>query len=465
MKKPLIKLTLAASLSFGALGTQAVMAKPVEASQFQQNFFFDQIVTKAINANYMYRNIDHLAQNPRVAGTEAEDQAVEFIKQQFKKYGYKAEVQPFTFYGYTAPHTIELNVDGYEGALKPASFTYSVSGNVSGDLVYGGLGKPEELAALDLTGKIVLIKRGELSFGEKVLNAAAAGAAGVIIYNNASGAMNGTLGEASDDYVPAVALTKAEGEALLGSLEEKGTLTASLKVEGARTGESVSHNVVATKKPTTKLRDTKEIIVIGAHHDSVAGAPGANDDASGTAMTLELARIFKLLPTDTEIRFVTFGAEELGLLGSTHYVNSLSDDEKSRMVANFNLDMVGSKDAGDLVLTTLDGQPNLVTDLAQASSTRLNGQATPIAQGGRSDHVPFAEAGISAALFIHSPSEPWYHTPDDTIDKISKDKLKDVAKIVGSAVYQQAQIDRKFLKPKMKPQEVEPQLFQEQNIK
>ncbi|PMY01027.1 aminopeptidase, partial [Pseudomonas sp. MPR-R5A] len=92
------------------------------------------------------------------------------------------------------------------------------------------------------------------------------------------------------------------------------------------------------------------------------------------------------LPTDTEIRFITFGAEELGLIGSTHYVGTLTDDEISRTVANFNLDMVGSRDAGDLVLTTLDGQPNLVTDLARAASTRLKGEPTPIAQGGRSDH-------------------------------------------------------------------------------
>jgi len=59
----------------------------------------------------------------------------------------------------------------------------------------------------------------------------------------------------------------------------------------------------------------------------VAGAPGANDDASGTAMVLELARVFKTLPTDTELRFGTFGAEEVGLLGSEHYVSELSEDE------------------------------------------------------------------------------------------------------------------------------------------
>lgn len=182
-------------------------------------------------------------------------------------------------------------------------------------------------------------------------------------------------------------------------------------------------------------------------------------------MTLELARVFKNIPTDSEIRFITFGAEELGLLGSRHYVENLSDKEQDSIIANFNLDMVGSRDAGDLVMLTADGEPNLVTELAQKSSLKLNGAATPYGQGGRSDHVPFAEAGIPAALFIHSPSEPWYHTPEDTIDKISKDKLQDTAEIVGSAIYDQAKFDRKLPKPKKGKKHKTPHLYQEQEVK
>ncbi|MEH7346148.1 M28 family peptidase [Bacillus sp. JJ1532] len=451
MKKPLLSMALATTLAFGAVGTSAVFAKPNEVGQAQPVNVFDHKVIDKINAENIYKNIEHLSKTPRVAGTEAEEQAVKYIKEQFESYGYDVELQPFTFYGYTPPSSIELNVNGYDGVLKPSSFTYTVSGNVSGDLVYANLGKKEELANTDLTGKIALIKRGDISFAEKVLNAAEKGAAGVIIFNNTGGAVNGTLGEANDKYVPAVSLTQAEGEALLAKLNAGTELRTSLKIEGAKAGESLSHNVIATKKPTNKQKDTGKVIVVGAHHDSVAGAPGANDDASGTATTLELARVFKNVPTDTEIKFITFGAEELGLIGSTYYVNNLSDDEQERTIANFNLDMVGSRDAGDLVLLTLDGKPNLVTELAQASSTRLNGEPTPYGQGGRSDHVPFAEAGIPAALFIHSPSEPWYHTPEDSIDKISKEKLQDVAEIVGAAVYDLARFDNMGPKPKKGP--------------
>lgn len=454
MKKPVLKVALAASLTFSLFHAEAALAKPSEVVQAQPYKVFDQRIVNKVNADNMYNHIEHLSQVPRIAGTEAEKQAVEFIKSELESYGYKPEVQPFTFLGYTPPSAMELSVSELGGEWELQPFTYTVSGDVSGELVSAGLGTKEELADIEakdknaLEGKIALIKRGEIAFGEKVLNAAHAGAVGVIIYNNEEGALNGTLGEANDGYVPAVALTKAEGEKLADYIKEHHQVTARLKVEGAVTEEKTSYNVSAVKEPTNRKKDTGDVIVVGAHHDSVEGAPGANDDASGTAMTLELARVLKNVPTDTEIRFITFGAEELGLVGSTHYVNNLSEEEINRIIANFNLDMVGSRDAGDLVMMTVDGEPNLVTELAQASSERLNGAPLPYEQGGRSDHVPFAEAGIPAALFIHSPTEEWYHTPEDTIDKISKEKLQDTAEIVGAAIYERARFDNMGPKPK-----------------
>ncbi|WP_257352108.1 M28 family peptidase [Pseudalkalibacillus decolorationis] len=466
-KKPILSLTLAATLSIGTLGTGATFAKPMDSVQAPPIHVVDHKVINKISAENIYQTIKHLSQQPRVAGTESEDQAVQYIKEKFESYGYDTEIQEFTFVGYTAPHTVELSIDGSDEEFQPETFTYTVSGEVTGGLTYAGLGTKDDVESVDLTGKIALIKRGSITFAEKVLNAAEKGAVGVIIYNNAEGSLSGTLGEASEDYVPAVSVTKAQGEALTAKLENGESLTATINVQGASTGEKTSHNVIATKEPTKPTRANDDyIMVVGSHHDSVAGAPGANDDASGTAMTLELARVYKDLPTDTELRFVTFGAEEIGLLGSSHYVASLSDDEINRTVANFNLDMVGSKDAGDLVMRTLDGEPNLVTHLAQASSKRLNGVATSYGQGGRSDHVPFAEAGIPAALFIHSPTEPWYHSPEDTIDKISKEKLQDVAEIVGGAIYYVAKFDSMGPKPKApKKQKAEQELYHEQNMK
>ncbi|WP_100330277.1 M28 family peptidase [Bacillus xiapuensis] len=466
MKKPVLKLALVTAISFGAFGSHPAFAEPVNPVKASQSIpAFDHKIIQQVNSENIYRMIEHLSKEPRVAGTETEDKAVEYIKKQFESYGYQPEIQEFTFTGYKPPSSIRLSVDGSDKEWHPETFTFSVSGKVTGELVDAGKGKKEDFQNINANGKIALIQRGEISFAEKIVHAAEHGAAGVIIYNSEDGALNGTLGEANDRYVPAVSLTKEEGEELAAKLQAGQAVTVSLEITGAKVEENVSHNVIASKKPTNKRKATNHIIVVGAHHDSVEKAPGANDDASGTAMTLELARVLKDMPTDTEIRFVTFGAEEVGLLGSRHYVANLPEDELSRVTANFNLDMVGSRDAGDLVMMTLDGTSNLVTDLAQAASLRLNGEPTPYAQGGRSDHVPFAEAGIPAALFIHEPLEPWYHTPEDTIDKISKEKLQDVAEIVGSAVYDAARFDHKGTKLNKGKKAKAPHLYHKQNIK
>lgn len=427
----------------------------------------DKKVINKIDVENIYQHVEYLSKTPRVAGTENEYNAVQYVKKQFEAYGYKTEIQPFTYIAYTAPKTVNLSIDGYTEELTPNSLTYTIDGNVTGALIHAGLGTKNDLENLDLTGKIALIKRGEISFNEKVLNAAEKGASAVIIYNNVPGELNGTLGEVNENYVPSISLTKSEGDALVAALEAGQALSATVLVEGSFTGERTSHNVIATKSPTNKNKSTGKVIAVGSHHDSVEFAPGANDNASGTAVTLELARVFKNLPTDTEVRFITFGAEELGLIGSDHYVNNLPQNELDKIVGYFNLDMVGSRDAGDLVLNTVDGNPNFVTDLAQASSLRLNGFSTPYEKEGRSDHVPFYEAGIPSANFIHSPTEPWYHSPEDTIDKISKEKLFDVAKIAGTAVYDYAQLDKGAPKPKStkgKKQKL-PHLHEKKNLK
>jgi len=442
----IIPIALIASLAFSL---------PVYAKPNPSDSAFDNKIVKRIKVNNIYDTIDYLSKKPRVAGTKAEHDAAKYLEKQFKSYGYDTELQPFEFTSYKEPDHISLFVSGMEDVdWNLGNFTYGVSGQASGEVVYAELGRESDLEDVDLTGKIALIKRGEISFAEKVLNASRAGAEAVLLFNNASGAINGTLGGPNDDFVPALALTRAQGEDLLALLEEGETLFADVEIEGSEIKDSTSYNVIATMKPDPK-KSTGQIIVVGAHHDSVEGAPGANDDASGSATVLELARVMSNMPIDTELRFITFGAEENGLLGSYAYVDSLSRKEIESIVGMFQMDMVGSRDAGKLIMYTVDGEKNIVTDLGAAAGSRLS-ETVNYGQEGRSDHVPFAEAGIPAALFIHAPVEPWYHTPDDSIDKISKDKLQEVAEIVGAAVYQIARPDTPALKnAKVAPKKVD----------
>jgi aminopeptidase YwaD len=450
IRKPLLSLMLTASISIGGSITYA--APPVSSPA---SHAFDNKLIKHINVENIYNHVNVLAQSPRVAGTEDEKKAVDYIQKQFEAYGYETSLQPFTFWGYKDADVFTLSVNGDE-LSDVHTFTYGVNGQVEGEIVYAGLGKREDVANVELDGKIALIKRGELSFAEKVVNAAKAGAKGVLIFNHSPGTLNGTLGGPDESFVPALALTKEQGEAIIAQLDNDQRVTASIQIEGAETTESTSYNVEAKRAASHKNKDTNQIIIVGAHHDSVEGAPGANDDASGTAVTLELARVMAKLPTDTELRFVTFGAEENGLIGSYEYANSLSEDERDRAVGMLQMDMVGSKDAGELIMYTIDGEQNTVTDLGASAGARLNGEPVAYGKEGRSDHEPFHMAGIPAALFIHAPVEPWYHSPEDTIDKISKEKLQDVAEIVGSAVYQAARPDTPALrKAKVAPKTVE----------
>lgn len=447
-RKPFIALLIATSLS---VGLPAAYAKDTPAPPPQAQQAFDNKIVKRVNVDNIYNDIAHLSSEPRVAGTEAEWNAVQYIKSKFSSFGYNTEIQPFTFESYQTP-IVSVTVAG--DTLSSTSFTYTPNGEVSGEIVYAGLATEADLGGIDLAGKIALIKRGDISFADKVLNAANAGASAVIIYNNTSGTLSGTLGAPNDKFVPTVSLSQTEGDRL-ASLVVGQTISATVKVTDGGIQQKTSHNVVAVKEPTNKKKATNQIIVVGAHHDSVPGAPGANDDASGVATSIELARVMANMPTDTEIRFVTFGAEELGLLGSYAYVETLSQDERDRIVGMFQMDMVGSRDAGELVMFTVDGEKNAVTDLSAAAGVRTG---NPLSYGkeSRSDHVPFYYVGIPAALFIHDPSEPWYHTPNDSIDKISKEKLQETAEIVGAAVYQVARPDTPALeRAKVSPKPVD----------
>ncbi|WP_017186107.1 M28 family peptidase [Alkalibacillus haloalkaliphilus] len=247
----------------------------------------------------------------------------------------------------------------------------------------------------------------------------------------------------SENIGPRVAGTEGELETvdyLVDEFESYGY--ENVEVQPFDTLGFTSYNVIATKEPNNRNQDSGQKLIVGAHHDTVPDSPGANDDASGTGALLELARVMANAPVDTEIRFVAFGAEEWGLVGSRYYAENMTEEEVEDTVGMFQLDMIGSADAGDLTMFTVDGNQNTVTDLAASAGARVShNDIPPFSMLGRSDHVPFYERGIPAALFIHTPLEPWYHTPEDTIEYISKEKLEDVTKIVGAAVYHAARPD------------------------
>ncbi|KAK1700060.1 hypothetical protein BDP55DRAFT_215446 [Colletotrichum godetiae] len=198
-------------------------------------------------------------------------------------------------------------------------------------------------ADLDVDGKIVIVTESLCpgyrdGFHAGVMKpAAAAGASAVIVINDfALNLTAGNLGPADDGtYVPTGFVNQYIGDPLKARLAAGEVLTA-LFWEAEVVDSRVTQNVFAE----TEGGDESNVIVLGAHLDSVAWGPGINDNGSGTSLLLELFLALTKYATNNKIRFAWWGAEEKGLVGSRYYVNNLATEERANILAYLNFDMV-----------------------------------------------------------------------------------------------------------------------------
>jgi aminopeptidase YwaD len=300
--------------------------------------------------------------------------------------------------------------------MQAAALSQSAAGPAEGALIDAGLGRPEDFSA-DASGKIALIKRGVLFFEDKVSNAEQAGAAAAIIYNNSSGIFRGSLKDAS--AIPAVSISEEDGQALLDLMLNAPTpVTVRLDVQ-TETVIGESQNVVA------RPREGQCRLIAGGHYDSVPEGPGANDNASGTATVIEIARVLAADGDLDDVCFALFGAEEIGLVGSAHYVAALTADEKGEVEAMLNFDMLGVGDSWPL--TGSRG----VADVAGAEAERLgisHTVETALPENLGSDHQSFIQAGIPAMIFNCFCDEN-YHTADDRFELVRGARLAEAGAI------------------------------------
>jgi aminopeptidase YwaD len=427
------------------LAVSSLYVMPIQFSQTvvaqekgQSGAAFDQKVISRISAERIYEDVHYLSETigPRVAGTEEEKFTANYIKERLLSYGYEVEVQDFSIPDLKVGH---LQTDNGDEVLIniPSGSAATTEDGLTAELYDAGLGYPADFSE-EAVGKIALISRGELTFQVKVENAIAAGSAGVLIYNNIdqAGPLNPSIN--ANAPLPVGGITKVSGEALLEDVASRnGTVT--LKVNSIES--ATSQNIIAKRTP--KKGGNHDILHVSAHFDSVPFAPGASDNASGTAVALEMARVLKSYPIEKELRFVFVGAEEIGLVGSHYYVSKLTEGEIDRSIANFNMDMVGTswENATAIFMNTVDGQANIVSETAAATAERIGTPSELVLyQRGSSDHVSFHDAGIAAVNFIRREPgtanlEPYYHTPLDTIEHISADRLKEAGDLVGASVY------------------------------
>ncbi|WP_374106157.1 M28 family metallopeptidase [Kitasatospora sp. RG8] len=342
----------------------------------------------------------------RVAGERGHDESAAYVYEQARRAGLKVSKQEFE-YTYFKALSERLGVVSPQAEDVPVkAMTYSVGGPAAGltaDLAVVPVDattgcEAGDYAAGAFTGKVALIRRGGCSFAMKQAAAADAGAVGAIVYNNTEGNLNGTLGDPAVGRVPTGGIAKAAGEAL-AARAAAGPVTVSLDIRTFMEKRK-TWNVLAE----TRGGDENNTVVVGSHLDSVEDGPGINDNGSGSAGILEVARNLAKKPVKNKVRFAWWSAEEFGLKGSEAYVKALPDTEKQKIKLYLNFDMIASPNSAQFVYDGDDSDhvgsgpgPDGSAQLERHITDYLDGRGLPH-EGtdftGRSDYGPFIDAGI-----------------------------------------------------------------------
>jgi Zn-dependent M28 family amino/carboxypeptidase len=384
----------------------------------------------------------------RALGTPGYDGSVDYVARTLRDAGYTVETPEFSARSFSV-QDVRLTVDGTAISATALSFSPGTpAGGVTGPLAVIPQDATSGCEAEDFTGipagAVVLVRRGTCPFGQKSTTAAGARAAAVLVANNADGPLDqATLGDVTG-ALPTAGLSKADGDALAGRAGAPVNLVLATTVEERR-----SRNVIAQ----TTTGNPDNVVMAGAHLDSVPAGPGINDNGSGTASLLETAVRLGGAPAVTNaVRFGFWGAEEEGLIGSTRYVGELSEADREKIALYLNLDMVGSPNAAYLAYDG-DNSDNVGAGpgpegsatvervlLEQLATTGVTGEGTDF--DGRSDYGPFIAAGIPAGgLFTGAeeimtpeqaqrwggtagqPYDRCYHQACDRIDGIDRTAL------------------------------------------
>ncbi len=417
----------------------------------------------------------------RSAGTAGYDASAKYVAARMRSAGYRVRLQEFSFPFVTdrSPPVLRVATAGgasYRAERDHATLLYSGSGRVEAPVVAVDLVVPSPrpdastsgCQASDFAtfpqGAVALLQRGTCTFRVKVANAVAAGANAAIVFNEGNPGRQelipATLAPPQVG-IPALSASFAVGDALRNGVGSGPTgvrveLAADMIVERRRT-----RNVIAD----SRAGSSRNLVVVGAHLDSVSRGPGINDNGSGSAVILEVAERLAAVRPRNRLRFVWWGAEELGLLGSRHYVERLSRAARRQHAVYLNFDMVGSMNFGLFVYdgdgSASQSRPNrgsaAVERLFRAYFSARGLKHRETALGGSSDHAPFAAAGIpvgglftgasgrksdaQAAVFggrAEQPFDPCYHEACDTVRNISLTALARVAPAVAHAVQRYA---------------------------
>ena len=405
----------------------------------------------------------------RAADTAGYEASVDYVVKTMEAAGWEVSIDEFD-YLVPVPTVKQLtpqSVTHPAGSFRAGSGEGTVTGKVIPvDLAIATPGggtsgcQPEDFTSLDFSGSadIALIQRGACEFGIKARNAQNAGAEAVVIMNSGSAGNEGipanvTLIGANPTAleIPVVSTSFAGGVALSAP---GSTATVSMFIENR-----VQKNVIAE---LAGINDDN-VVMAGAHLDSVLAGPGINDNGSGSAALLEVGQSMSKLKPQNTVRLAWWGAEESGLVGSNQYVAGLTQAEKDRIALYLNFDMVASP---NYIFMVYDGNessfeaPVVVPDGSTAIENLFERYYTSVGQpyddaqfSGRSDYQAFINNGIAAGgLFTGAEQvktaqqaqiwggtagawfDPCYHMACDTLANVSKKALDVNSDAVALAV-------------------------------
>ena len=336
----------------------------------------------------------------RASGTPGYEASGAYIEGLLRDAGYEVERQTFPF---VASDTVReaLTVGGAPVEIvameysPSATVTAALSALAAGDATPGCQATDYPAA---VAGTIVLVSRGACAFAAKQQAAGAAGAVGIVVVNTLDEPLNGTLGGPTDG-IPAAGVPLSTGQALAGQVGQEAVLDIEVTVT-----DSTTFNIVAE----TPYGDTDNVIMLGAHLDSVPEGPGINDNGTGSAGILQVAlELAEVRETTNAVRFAWWGAEESGLVGSSTYVDSLTPAERDQITGYLNFDMIGSPnyiigvyDADQSTYEAPVTVPAGSESLEQVFTDYFDRKEQPWVDtqfSGRSDYQGFIEAGIPAS--------------------------------------------------------------------
>ena len=421
----------------------------------------------------------------REASSPGYTASADYVVQLMEEAGYEVTRQPFSYdyFEERAPAVLT-------GTSSAFPFTYA-DGEDIGTMGYSGtgpfsgvvqevdvvvplpVGQPDGTSNsgcepgdfTGFTGDIALVQRGTCDFSVKIANAVAAGAQAVIVFNEGNSPERSEVGFGQATFpqdVPVLEMSAEAGAALVEFIRSERAAGRVVTLAGSTTTISegrTSENVIAQ---TTTGR-TDRVVVSGAHLDSVAEGPGINDNGSGSAAQLETALQLAELGIEprNQVRFIWFGAEEAGLVGSQYYVDQLSTRATKDIAVMLNYDMVGSPNAGWFVYdgdasdtdSTGSAGSGVVEDVFVDYFESIGRVTKPTAFDGRSDYDAFVAAGIPAGgLFtgaedLKQPDEvaiwggtagvaydPCYHDECDTYANVNLTALDEMSDAVAHAI-------------------------------